>query len=67
VGKWKLHLYNIPGNDSTWINRLLIKYGEPPVLYNEQLAVISAEQIRMHLSNKGYLNAEVDTNVMKKR
>lgn len=65
LGKWKLHLYNIPNNDSTWINRQLLKYGEPPVLYNEQLAVISAEQIRMHLNNKGYLNAEVDTNEMK--
>lgn len=65
VGKWKLHLYNIPNNDSTWMNRQLLKYGEPPVLYNEQLAVISAEQFRLHLHNKGYLNAEVDTTVEK--
>lgn len=66
VGKWKLHMYNIPKNDSTWMNRQLLKYGEPPVLYNEQLAVISAEQIRLHLNNKGYLNAVVDTTVEKK-
>ncbi|WP_294071614.1 BamA/TamA family outer membrane protein [Proteiniphilum sp. UBA1028] len=66
VGKWKLHMYNIPDNDSTWLNRQLLKYGDPPVLYNEQLAVISAEQIRMHLNNKGYLNAEVDTTLEKK-
>ena len=66
VGKWKLHMYNIPNNDSTWMNRQLLKYGKPPVLYNEQLAVISAEQIRLHLNNKGYLNAEVDTTVEKK-
>ena len=65
IGKWKLHMYNIPDNDSTWLNRQLLKYGEPPVLYNEQLAVISAEQIRLHLNNKGYLNAEVDTSVVK--
>ncbi len=65
VGKWKLHMYNIPDNDSTWLNRQLLKYGEPPVLFNEQLAVISTDQIRMHLSNKGYLNAEVDTTVIK--
>src|SRR5690554_4921274 len=65
VGKWKLHMYNIPDNDSTWLNRQLLKYGEPPVLYNEQLATISAEQIRLHLNNKGYLNAEVDTTVVK--
>src|SRR5690554_4310925 len=65
LGKWKLHMYNIPDNDSTWLNRQLLKYGEPPVLYNEQLATISAEQIRLHLNNKGYLNAEVDTTVVK--
>lgn len=65
VGKYKLHMYNIPDNDSTWLNRQLLKYGESPVLYNEQLAVISAEQIRLHLNNKGYLNAEVDTTVEK--
>jgi len=34
IGKWKLHMYNIPDNDSTWLNRQLLKYGEPPVLYN---------------------------------
>ncbi|WP_298650707.1 BamA/TamA family outer membrane protein [uncultured Proteiniphilum sp.] len=66
LGKVKLHMYNIPEDTSTWVNRLLLKYGEPPVLYNEQLTVISAEQIRLHLNNKGYLNAEVDTAVVKK-
>ncbi len=64
IGKFKLHLYNIPDNDSTWLNRQLLRYGEPPVLYNEQLAVISAEQIRLHLNNKGYLGAEVDTSML---
>ena len=66
LGRVKLHMYNIPNDTSTWMNRQLLKYGEPPVLYNEQLAVISAEQIRLHLKNKGYLNAEVDTAVVKK-
>src|SRR5690554_4138673 len=65
LGKWKLHMYNIPENDSTWLNRQLLKYGEPPVLYNEQLAGLSADQIIMHLNNKGYLNAELDTTVVK--
>lgn len=65
IGKWKLHMYNIPDNDSTWLNRQLLKYGEPPVLYNEQLAGLSADQIIMHLNNKGYLNAELDTTVVK--
>lgn len=67
IGKYKLHMYNIPDNDSTWLNRQLLRYGEPPVLFNEQLAEISAEQIRLHLNNKGYLNAEVDTSVVKEK
>lgn len=65
IGKWKLHMYNFPNDDSTWINRQMLKYGEPPVLLNEQLTAVSAEQIRLHLNNKGYLNAVVDTTVVK--
>lgn len=64
LGKAKLKLYNIPKNDSIWINRRLRKWGEPPVLYSDRLTSISAEQIRMQMNNKGYLNAEVDTNVV---
>jgi outer membrane protein assembly factor BamA len=63
IGKVKLHMYNIVDNDSTWINRQLLRFGEPPVLFNEQLTEISAEQIRLHLNNKGYLSAEVDTTI----
>ncbi|WP_294078714.1 BamA/TamA family outer membrane protein [Proteiniphilum sp. UBA5384] len=66
LGRVKLQMYNIPNNDSTWLNRQFLKYGEPPVLYNDQLTVISAEQIRLHMKNKGYLNAVVDTTVIKK-
>lgn len=66
LGRVKLQMYNFPNDNSTWLNRQFLKYGEPPVLYNEQLAVISAEQIRLHMNNKGYLNADVDTTVVKK-
>ncbi len=65
LGKLKLHIYNIPDNDSTWLNRQLLKYGEPPVLYSDRLTGLSIEQIRLQLNNKGYLNAEVDTTVVK--
>ena len=65
-GKVKLHAYNIPNNDSTWLNRQLLKWGEPPVLYSDRLTGLSMEQIRLQLGNKGYLNAEVDTVVEKK-
>ena len=64
LGRWRLRMYNIPDNDYTWLNRQLLRRGEPPVLYSEQLTVISAEQIRRHLVNRGYLNAVVDTAVV---
>lgn len=66
VGRVKLKAYNAPDNDSTWLNRQLLKFGEAPVLYSDRLAGISIEQIRLQLGNKGYLNAEVDTIVEKK-
>lgn len=66
LGRVKLQAYNIPDNDSTWLNRQLLKYGEPPVLFSDRLTGISIEQIRLQLGNKGYLNAEVDTIVEKK-
>lgn len=61
IGKYKLHLYNIAPNDSTWLNRQLRKIGEKPVLYSERLTSISSEQIKLELNNRGYLNAVVDT------
>ena len=61
IGKYRLHLYNIAPNDSTWLNRQLRKFGERPVLYSDRLTSISAEQIKLELNNRGYLNATVDT------
>lgn len=66
IGKWKLMLYSMAGNDSTWSNRQMRKWGEPPVLFSERLTGISMEQIRLELKNRGYLHAEVDTTVVKK-
>ena len=61
IGKYRLHLYNIAPNDSTWLYRQLRKFGERPVLYSDRLTSISAEQIKLELNNRGYLNATVDT------
>ena len=61
IGKYRLHLYNIAPNDSTWLNRQLRKFGERPVLYSDRLTSISAEQIKLELNNRVYLNATVDT------
>ncbi|MDD3789170.1 MAG: BamA/TamA family outer membrane protein [Petrimonas sp.] len=66
LGRVRLHMYNMAGNDSTWISKRFRKWGEPPVLFSERLTAVSAEQIRMEMNNRGYLNAEVDTVVERK-
>ena len=65
VGRIPLYLYNMAGNDSTWFDKLLLKIGEPPVLFSDRLAAISAEQMRKELNNRGYLNAQIDTVISK--
>ncbi len=60
-GKEKLRIYNLANNDTTWLNKKLLKIGEPPVIFSERLTAISMDQIRLQLQNKGYLDAQVDT------
>lgn len=64
-GKMGLHIYNMTPNNSTWLSRQLHKWGEPPVLFSERLTGLSIEQLHLELKNRGYLNAEVDTAVVK--
>ncbi|MDO4715656.1 MAG: BamA/TamA family outer membrane protein [Bacteroidales bacterium] len=69
-GRVPLGIYNASGNDSTrWLNRVLRRIGEAPVIYNEELTQQSADYIKLALRNKGYLSAEVsfDTITSKKR
>lgn len=70
-GFWKLQLdvYNLAGRDtSKWINRQLLKIGEAPEIYDEDLTASSIQQLQRSMENKGYFNAEVDTTIrIKKR
>ncbi len=66
IGRVPLHLYNLAGSDSSWIDKTLLKIGERPVIYSERLTAVSAEQMLRELNNRGYLNAQVDTSVVKK-
>ncbi|MBD8349085.1 BamA/TamA family outer membrane protein [Dysgonomonas sp. HGC4] len=60
--KIRLAIYNIAGQDtSKWLNRIIKKMGQAPVLYNPQQTKTSANQVAKELSNLGYLRAEVDT------
>jgi outer membrane protein assembly factor BamA len=62
LGKIRLRLYSMAGQDTAkWLPRNLRKLGEPPVIFSPRQAVASAEQLEKELSNKGYLNARVDT------
>lgn len=58
--KFRLGIYNMSGSDTTrWWNRWVRKLGEPPVVYDSALTEAGAEQLRMMMVNKGYLNATV--------
>ncbi len=60
--KIRLMIYNIAGQDtSKWLNRIIQKAGQAPILYNPQQTKNSATQVARELSNMGYLRAEVDT------
>lgn len=64
----QLGLYSLSGTDSTkWHNRFLKKSGTAPVIYDETLTVRSENEIRKMLSNKGFLNADVEAEVVYKK
>lgn len=62
--KTKLGVYNLSGKDTTkWINRQLKKMGEEPVIYDPHLTQITERQISKLFYNRGYMNAEVSSEV----
>ena len=62
--KMQLALYNWSGKDSTkWINRWLKKIGDEPVIYNSQLTTITQLELKKLYANKGYINAEVTSEI----
>ena len=61
IAKVPLYTYALSGRDTTiWINRVLQRIGEAPVIYNEALAERSRRNIEQMLVNDGYLHATVD-------
>ncbi|VBB47256.1 Surface antigen (D15) [uncultured Paludibacter sp.] len=66
LGLWRtqLGIYNLSGKDSTKsINRWLKKIGDEPVIYNQELTDVSEREIQKHFVNKGFMNAEVKSEV----
>ena len=59
--KVPLYTYALSGPDTArWINRVLQRLGEAPVVYNKALAERSKKNIEQMLVNDGYLHASVD-------
>lgn len=59
--KFHLWIYNLSSKkkNSGWLKRI----GEPPQIYDEALAYRSKDQLKQYLDNKGYFNANVNTDV----
>ncbi len=60
--KTQLYVYNWSGPDSTkWINRVLRRMGDAPVVYSETDSRRTAQEIRKAVQNMGYMGATVQT------
>ncbi len=65
--KTSLRFYSLSGRDtSKWINKLIRRFGEPPVIYSEESTQLSAQEIKSQLFNMGYFTADVSYDVTKK-
>lgn len=66
--KLRLGIYNMSGSDSTkWWNKWVRKIGEPPVIFDSTLTSVSVDQLRTSLINRGYMNAKVEVDTIKKK
>ena len=68
--RFPLRIYSLSGtkNPDRWINRTLRKIGEAPVLLDDMLSEVSAQDMKRSMVNSGYLKAKVnvDTEYSKK-
>jgi hypothetical protein len=64
LNKTKFQLYNLAGKDSSKrINRIIQKIGEPPAIFDSTLVYKTTSELRKLLVNKGYLNADVSSEI----
>ena len=61
LGKVRLGIYNMAGQDSSWINRTIRNIGQAPVIFSPSLTQQSKNQLVKQLQNQGYLDAVGDT------
>ena len=65
--KIPLGVYAMAGRDSSWMNRMFRNIGEAPVVYDTLLAQQSCKDLQAALQNKGYLDAEVELYLDRKK
>jgi hypothetical protein len=64
LNKTKFQLYNLAGKDSSKrINRIIQKIGEPPVVFDSTLVYKTTSEFKKLFVNKGYLNADVSSEI----
>jgi hypothetical protein len=67
--RMQLGIYNFSPKDTTrrwnrfW-SRTFKSWGEPPVIYDNLLTQMSAQQLQRLYQNRGYINAKVDTSLI---
>ncbi len=62
--KFRLRIYNmVKGDTSKWIDRTIRKMGKPPVIYSQRLMQQSIKELTIEMKNKGYLNAQVTSQI----
>lgn len=58
--KVPMHIYSLSGTDTTrWINSFIQKLGDKPVIFDEEAAERSREDMQSALHNMGYMQADV--------
>jgi outer membrane protein assembly factor BamA len=63
----QLRTYSLSGRDSTkWYNRWLRRLGRPPVIYDDELTVASANQLRQAMVNRGYMDVSVNVDTVRR-
>lgn len=62
--KWQLYVYSWSGrNEKRWLNKQLRRIGEPPVILDTTLVRQSEEELRRFFINKGYVHADVESEI----
>lgn len=65
--KLQLAIFNLSGRDSSkWFNRWVQRIGSGPVIYDHSLTEASTNQLRIALENKGYMQAVVTADTVRR-